>query len=74
MEDAFPFRTLKNRLRDMLLAELEGFLNTDSIEEMTMFEQLFGELLAEEKVTLSRIERQRLYDAVLAEIVELTRR
>ena len=72
MED--PLRSLKNRLRDMLLAELEGTLNTESIEEMTMFEQLFGELLAEENVVLSRMERQRLYDTVLAEIVELTRR
>jgi hypothetical protein len=58
----------------MLIAELEGSLNTESIEEMTMFEELFGELLAEEKVTLSRAERKRLFDTLLAEVAEITRR
>jgi pilus assembly protein CpaF len=68
------YRNLRKRLRDTLLIELEGTLNTQSKDEMYMFEKLFGEVLAEERVVLSRTERLRLYDDVVADIVEASRR
>jgi hypothetical protein len=68
------FSNLRRRLRDMMLAELEGTLNPDSPDDMEMFERLFGELLSEEKIVLSRLERSRLYDDLLTDVLEASRR
>jgi pilus assembly protein CpaF len=59
---------LRRRLRERLFAELEGTLNTNSAEEMTMVEQLFGEILADENVVLSRVERARLFEDVIRDM------
>ncbi len=64
---------LRSRLRDRLLVELEGTLDTNSAQEMTMFEELFGELLEEERVKLSRTEKARLFEDLVADIVDSSR-
>ena len=74
LPDNSKYRGLKQRLRDTMLIELEGTLDVDSPDEMTRFDQLLGELLAEQNVTLSRNERQKLFDDLLEEIINATRR
>ena len=69
-----PMGTLKNRLLERLLIEFEGTLDTGSTQEMAMFESTFGELLAEENINLSRTERARLFETLVAEIAEYGRR
>jgi pilus assembly protein CpaF len=62
------YQGLKKQIRDIMYVELEGTLNPNSPEDMIMAEQLFGEVLAEENIVLSRAEKQRLFDDVVAEL------
>ena len=66
--------SLRTRLRDRLLVELEGTLDTSSKQEMAMFEELFGELLEEEGLKLNRTERTRLFEDLIADIIDASRR
>lgn len=68
MTDDSSFHSLKKRLYERLIVELEGTLNVNSRDDMSMFESLFGELLSDERITLTRPERQRLFDQLVEEI------
>ena len=57
---------LKQRLLQDMVARMEGTLNRESAEDMAMFDELFDELLQEEPVVLSRAERVRLREELLA--------
>lgn len=58
---------LKRRLLPAVRARMEGRINPDAPADMQMFQALFAELLQIENIVLSRAERQRLFDALLAE-------
>jgi hypothetical protein len=60
--------SLRKQIRDILFIELEGTLNPNLPEDMLMAEQLFGEVLAEENIVLSRVEKQRLFDEIVADL------
>jgi len=67
------FYSLKKRLYDRMIVELEGTLNVNSREDMLMFDRLFGELLADERQVLNRTERQKLFDELVEEISRSSR-
>jgi pilus assembly protein CpaF len=62
---------LKTRIQDRLIAELERkkIPVTDDKQVKSITEEIFQNILAEEPVPLSRVERQNLLDAILSEIM-----
>ncbi|MEP7284193.1 MAG: hypothetical protein ABI947_00335 [Chloroflexota bacterium] len=62
------YNVLKKSIRDIMFIELEGTLNPNSPEEMIMVENLFGEILEEQNVVLSRVEKKRLFDDLVNDI------
>ncbi len=68
LRDAYA--DLKSRIQSKLLAELEPTLDLSRTEELrTMIEEKFDAVLAEDHIVLSRLERQRLFEQILAEIL-----
>ena len=67
-KDAFV--TLKERIQDKLIAELDPQMDISQTEEVRgTIEQLYEQILAQEGHILSRQERQRLFEQVVAEIL-----
>ncbi|MCC7107443.1 MAG: CpaF family protein [Chloroflexi bacterium] len=62
-------RGLKARVQKRLVAELNPSMDMRGPQVRLMIENLFNDILAEENVPLPRLERQRLFDAVLAELL-----
>ncbi|MBN1565333.1 MAG: CpaF family protein, partial [Anaerolineae bacterium] len=60
---------LKIRVQNKLLAELDTGLDPHAPEVRTTIEELFTTILAEESVVLGRADRQRLFEAIVAEIL-----
>jgi pilus assembly protein CpaF len=60
---------LKSRIQNKLLAELDQFDNSRKAEIRMHIEELFNAILAEESMVLSRGERQRLFEAIVADIL-----
>jgi pilus assembly protein CpaF len=61
---------LKSRIQNKLLAELEPTLDLSRTEELrAMIEEKFDAVLAEDHIVLSRLERQRLFEQIVAEIL-----
>jgi pilus assembly protein CpaF len=60
---------LKMRVQNKLLAELDQFEGARNNEIRTHIEELFNAILAEESMVLSRSERQRLFEAIVADIL-----
>lgn len=60
---------LKQRVQNKLLAELDQFDNSRKNEIRSHIDELFNAILAEESMVLSRSERQRLFDAIVADIL-----
>jgi pilus assembly protein CpaF len=60
---------LKNRVQNKLLAELDQLDTTRKSEVRAHIEELFNAILAEESMVLSRTERQRLLEAIMADIM-----
>jgi pilus assembly protein CpaF len=60
---------LKSRVQNKLLAELDQFDNARKAEIRQHIEELFNAILAEESMVLSRSERQRLFEAIVADIL-----
>jgi hypothetical protein len=56
----------KKRIFESLMVEMEGTVDPNSPDDMRMFDELLGELLADENIILSRIERKRLHDDLLS--------
>jgi len=63
---------LKTRVQNKLLAELDPSMDvTQTAEVRRTIEELFENILAEEKIVLSRPERRRLFEQIVAEILGL---
>jgi pilus assembly protein CpaF len=68
LRDAYA--DLKSRIQNKLLAELEPTLDLSRTEELrAMIEEKFDTVLAEDHIVLSRLERQRLFEQIVAEIL-----
>lgn len=63
------YQDLKVRVQNKLLAELDTSVDPRSPEVRTAIEELFAAILAEESIVLARGERQRLFEAIVAEIL-----
>src|SRR5512136_2805498 len=63
---------LKTRVQNKLLAELDPSMDVSRTEEVRRtIEDLFDNTLSEENIILSRVERQRLFEQIVAEILGL---
>ena len=63
---------LKTRVQNKLLAELDPSMDVSQTAEVRRtIEELFENILAEEKIVLSRPERRRLFEQIVAEILGL---
>lgn len=60
---------LKVRVQNKLLAELDSSVDPHSPEVRATIEELFTTILSEENIVLTRNERMRLFDAIIAEIL-----
>ena len=68
MRDAYV--DLKNRIQAKLLADLEPNLDFSQTGELrALIEEKFDAVLAEDHIVLSRLERQRLFEQIVAEIL-----
>jgi pilus assembly protein CpaF len=63
------YQDLKVRVQNKLLAELDTSVDPRSPEVRSTIEELFTAILAEESIVLGRAERQRLFEAIVAEIL-----
>ena len=61
---------LKSRVQSKLLAELDPSMDVTKTDEVrTAIEDLFDSVLADENIILSRVERTRLFEQIVAEIL-----
>ncbi|NIV38470.1 MAG: CpaF family protein, partial [Anaerolineae bacterium] len=66
------FRELKSRIHDRLLAELDPKMDVSQTDEVRRnIEEMFDALLTQENLVLSRADRQRLLEQIIAEILGL---
>ncbi|MGQ9583924.1 MAG: CpaF family protein [Anaerolineae bacterium] len=64
------YRDLKTRIQERLIADLDPRGNMAETEELRRtIEEMYQALLAEENIILSRSERQRLFEQIVAEIL-----
>ncbi len=64
------YHDLKTRVQTRLLSELDQSMDlTRRAEVRSTIEELFNAILSEESMVLSRAERQRLFEAIVAEIL-----
>lgn len=70
VQDAY--RDLKERIQNQLISELDPSMDiTQSDEVRRKIEDMYNEILSHEQVVLSRSERQRLFEQIVAEILGL---
>jgi pilus assembly protein CpaF len=61
---------IKTRVQNQLIAELDPKMDMSRTDEVrAQIEELFDQILAEENLPLSRAERQRLFESIVAEIL-----
>ena len=61
---------LKERVHRRLLAELSPVIDTNNADEVRRtLERIFSEVLAQENLPLSRVERTQLFDSIVADIL-----
>jgi len=66
------YHDLKTRVQNKLLSELDPTMDVSQTAEVRhTIEELFENILAEEKIVLSRPERRRLFEQIVAEILGL---
>ncbi|RMG89803.1 MAG: CpaF family protein, partial [Chloroflexi bacterium] len=66
------YMDLKNRVQNKLLNELDQSLDITRKDEVRrQIEELFNAILAEESMVLSRAERHRLFESIVADILGL---
>lgn len=63
------YHDLKVRVQNKLLAELDSSVDPHSAAVRATIEELFSTILSEENIVLTRGERKRLFDAIVAEIL-----
>jgi len=68
-QDSSNYADLKVRIQNKLLAELDTSVDPHSPEVRATIEELFTTILSEESIVLGRVERQRLFEAIVAEIL-----
>ncbi len=68
-DTASNYQDLKERVQNKLLAELDASVDPHSPEVRATIEELFAAILAEENIVLTRGDRKRLFDAIVAEIL-----
>lgn len=65
-----PYVDLKQRVQNKLLAEMDQSMDVSRKAEIRAhIEELFNAILAEESMVLSRTERQRLFESIVADIL-----
>jgi pilus assembly protein CpaF len=64
------YMDLKSRVQNKLLSELDQTIDVSQKAQVrTHIEELFNSILADESLVLSRAERQRLFEAIVADIL-----
>jgi len=64
------YMDLKNRIQDRLIAELDPTMDVSHTDEVRRtIEEMYDTILAQESIILSRTERQRLFEQIVAEIL-----
>ena len=64
------YMDLKTRVQNKLIAELDPSMDVSQTDEVRVnIEELFDGVLSEEGIILSRAERQRLFEQIVAEIL-----
>jgi len=64
------YTDIKSRVQNKLIAELDPQTDMSRTDEVrSTIEELFDQILAEENIILSRSERQRLFESVVAEML-----
>ena len=64
------YMDLKNRIQDRLIAELDPSMDISHTDEVRRtIEEMYDTILAQESIILSRTERQRLFEQIVAEIL-----
>jgi len=64
------YMDLKNRIQDKLIAEIDPTMDVSHTDEVRRtIEELYDTILAQESIILSRSERQRLFEQIVAEIL-----
>jgi pilus assembly protein CpaF len=65
-----PFKELKERIQDKLVAELDPAMDVSRTDEVRRsIQDMFEHILAQENIILSRAERERLFEGIVAEIL-----
>jgi pilus assembly protein CpaF len=63
---------LRTRIQNKLIADLDPTMDVTRTDQVRQtIEEMFNELLAEEAIPLSRVERQQLFEQIVAEILGL---
>jgi pilus assembly protein CpaF len=63
---------LRTRIQNKLIADLDPTMDVTGTDQVRhTIEEMFNELLAEEAIPLSRVERQQLFEQIVAEILGL---
>jgi pilus assembly protein CpaF len=66
------YMDLKTRIQNKLIAELDPTMDVTKSEEVRRtIEEMYNTILSEEHIVLSRAERQRLFEQIVAEILGL---
>jgi len=64
------YTDLKNRIQQKLIAELDPALDVSQSSEMrSTIQEMFETMLLEEQIVLTRSEKQRLFEQIVAEIL-----
>ncbi|OQY19333.1 MAG: CpaF family protein [Chloroflexi bacterium] len=64
------YRDLKTRIQNKLISGLDPTMDVTRTDDVRRtIEEMYNNILAEEKIPLSRTERQRLFDLIVAEIL-----
>ncbi len=64
------YMDLKSRIQDRLIAELDPAMDISRTDEVRRtIEEMYDTILAQESIVLSRTERQRLFEQIVAEIL-----
>ena len=64
------YMDLKNRIQDRLIVELDPTMDISHTDEVRRtIEEMYDTILAQESIILSRSERQRLFEQIVAEIL-----
>lgn len=64
------FKELKERIQDKLIAELDPAMDVSRTDEVRQtIQDMFDQILTQENIILSRVERERLFEGIVAEIL-----